>query len=55
MISFENYRTFNTPNNKEMKPEWFKTERYDYCESFFEKKPAVRVRSFFTYLLTLFL
>lgn len=55
MISFDDYRTINTHLNSNMEPEWFKSERYDYCESFFEKKPVVKVKAFFAYLLTLFI
>jgi len=55
MISLDDYRTIDTLTERKMEPEWFKAERYDYCESFFEKKPVVKVKSFFAYLLTLFI
>ncbi len=37
MTSFPN----SIVNNTSLKPEWYRAERYDYCENFFEAQRSV--------------
>lgn len=53
MIAFEDYRTLNNNMDVATVPDWYKSERYEYCESAFTKFTGSNIRTFFATLLTL--
>ncbi len=53
MLALEEYRSFTDTKNAGTTSAWYKSERYDYCEPYFEKKSKSHFHSFLVMVLTL--
>lgn len=52
MIAFDNYAAQSSLGSETV-PEWFKAERYEYCENAFEGKKVPKIISWFAMLISM--